>query len=83
MKVSVYLVKALHQKQQIPVQFNPTALRKAKVAYNFGLSECNRVKILLTTIKHMPETVTKTDKLEFGLSTLCSHKINLSLKRKL
>ena len=24
--------------------FNPTALRKAKIAYNFGLSECNRVK---------------------------------------
>ena len=25
-------------------QFNPIALRKAKIAYNFGLSECNRVK---------------------------------------
>ena len=24
--------------------FNPTALRKAKIVYNFGLSECNRVK---------------------------------------
>ena len=24
--------------------FNPVALRKAKIAYNFGLSECNRVK---------------------------------------
>ena len=24
---------------------NPTALRKAKIAYNFGLSKCNRVKI--------------------------------------
>ena len=24
--------------------FNPTALKKAKVAYNFGLSECKRVK---------------------------------------
>ena len=23
---------------------NPIALRKAKIAYNFGLSECNRVK---------------------------------------
>ena len=22
---------------------NPTALRKAKIVYNFGLSECNRV----------------------------------------
>ena len=24
--------------------FNPTALRKAKIVCNFGLSECNRVK---------------------------------------
>ena len=24
--------------------FNLTALRKAKIVYNFGLSECNRVK---------------------------------------
>ena len=24
--------------------FNPTALRKAKIVYNFGLSACNRVK---------------------------------------
>ena len=23
---------------------NPISLRKAKIAYNFGLSECNRVK---------------------------------------
>ena len=29
------------------IQFylNPTAFRKAKIVYNFGLSECNRVKI--------------------------------------
>ena len=26
--------------------FNPIALRKAKIVCNFGLSECNRVKIL-------------------------------------
>ena len=25
--------------------FNPFALRKAKIVYNFGLSECKRVKI--------------------------------------
>ena len=25
-------------------QLNPIALRKAKIAYNFGLSGCNRVK---------------------------------------
>ena len=27
--------------------FNPIALRKATIAYNLGLSECNRVNILL------------------------------------
>ena len=27
-----------------PPIFNPIALRKAKIVYNFGLSECNRVK---------------------------------------
>ena len=28
------------------VIFNPIALRKAKIVYNFGLSECNRVKVV-------------------------------------
>ena len=26
------------------ILFNPIALRKAKIVYNFGLSECSRVK---------------------------------------
>ena len=26
------------------IHLNPTALRKAKIVYNFGLSECSRVK---------------------------------------
>ena len=26
--------------------FNPIALRKAKIVYNFGLSECDRVNII-------------------------------------
>ena len=26
------------------IQFNPTALRKAKIVYNFCLSECGRIK---------------------------------------
>ena len=25
--------------------FNPIALREAKIIYNFGLSECNKVKV--------------------------------------
>ena len=28
--------------------FNPIALRKAKIVYNFGLSECNRVNIVFS-----------------------------------
>ena len=28
----------------IKLQINSTALRKAKIVYNFGCSECNRVK---------------------------------------
>ena len=30
-------------KISVPCSFNPIALRKAKIVYNFGLSECNRV----------------------------------------
>ena len=30
--------------ESIPVHLNRIALRKAKIAYNFGLSECNIVK---------------------------------------
>ena len=32
------------------LQFNPIALRKIKIAYNFGLSECNRVNGFLNSI---------------------------------
>ena len=34
--------------------FNPIALKKAKIVYNFGLSECNRVnlaEILISVIQ--------------------------------
>ena len=30
----------------LSIHFNLIALRKAKIVYNFGLSECNRVKSL-------------------------------------
>ena len=30
---------------------NPIALRKARIVYNFGLSECNRVKEQLLSFK--------------------------------
>ena len=33
----------------VSVVFNPTALRKAKIVYNFVLSECNRVNFALHT----------------------------------
>ena len=31
----------------LPYTFNPIALRKAKIVYNFGLPECNRVNHML------------------------------------
>ena len=43
--------------------FNPITLRKTKIAYNFGLSECNRVKdsflicIVQFEMKHPLDTV--------------------------
>ena len=39
---SVYLMRLL-KKNLISIIFNPFALRKAKIAYNFGLSDCKRV----------------------------------------
>ena len=41
---------------------NPIALRKAKIVYNFGLSECNRVNLLMIegsdpTSTEMPYTI--------------------------
>ena len=29
--------------EKVPIYINTIALRKAKIVYNFGLSECNRV----------------------------------------
>ena len=34
----------MHLKQFFFFDMNPIALKKAKIVYNFGLSECNRVK---------------------------------------
>ena len=35
---------------EVIAYINPIALRKAKIVYNFGLSECNRVKNQSLTI---------------------------------
>ena len=35
----------------VTCEFNPIALRKAKIVYNFGFSECNRVKVHWYTLK--------------------------------
>ena len=34
----------MHFKGFFFFDMNPTAIRKAKIVYNFGLSECNRIK---------------------------------------
>ena len=42
-------MKKIKKKTASPysVTFNPVALRKAKIVYIVGLSECNRVKLLM------------------------------------
>ena len=40
------------------ISSNPTALRKAKIVYNFGLSECNRVN---TQQAYNVESTTNTE----------------------
>ena len=40
----IYQQIEIKQKAAQVTVFNPIALRKAKIVYNFGLSECNRVK---------------------------------------
>ena len=43
--MSLKLSKKIHYSLQTYMyKLNPIALRKAKIVYNFGLSECNRVK---------------------------------------
>ena len=32
----------------VPIHLIPIALRKAKIVYNFGLSECNKVQLAFT-----------------------------------
>ena len=39
----------------LELAFNPIALRKAKIVYNFGLSECSRVKFVHTNLGGIAE----------------------------
>ena len=39
------LLKMLNK--EVFISFNPIALRKAKTVYRFGLSECNKVELIL------------------------------------
>ena len=40
----LFFMCTVHFRLTLLVVFNPIALKKAKIAYNFCLSECNRVK---------------------------------------
>ena len=45
--IQMKVILNLHEKfisYTVGLLLNPTAIRKAKIVYNFGLSECNRVK---------------------------------------
>ena len=37
--------------------FNPTALRKVKIVYNFGLPECNGVKMGFSPVQYLQEAI--------------------------
>ena len=39
----IYTIKQIVKLIEYFCTFNPFALRKAKIVYNFGVSECNRV----------------------------------------
>ena len=41
----MFLRRQISHRNPINTIINPIALRKAKIVYNFGLSECNRVKV--------------------------------------
>ena len=49
--LSSIIIQLAHEELTNPVLMtvNPVALRKAKIVYNFGLSECKRVKLMLWT----------------------------------
>ena len=58
-------------------RLNPIALRKAKIVYNFGLSECNRVKkssprIITNLNPPTPPPPTSTLSREPGSDNICS-----------
>ena len=40
---NILLFASIDGPYKVESTFNPIALRKAKLVYNFGLSECNRV----------------------------------------
>ena len=39
--------------ESVPIHLNPVALRKAKIIYNFGLTECNRINNVLISKKRI------------------------------
>ena len=43
-KICIIYNSKISLRQNVRNQINPIALKKAKIVYNFGLSECNSVK---------------------------------------
>ena len=48
-----YLRKSRARSEAPKGHFNPTALKKAKTAYNFGLFDCNRVNQSFTVCQQI------------------------------
>ena len=60
--VAVVLLFYVHSINSYGRHVNPIALRKAKIVYNFGLSECNRVNLTILFLDRLrpPKQLTST-----------------------
>ena len=52
------------------IHINPIALRKAKIVYNFGLSECNRVIGIGTILEFLQHFIINTLEVYFCIPTV-------------
>ena len=43
---------AVTSPESVTMHFNPIALKKAKIVCNFGLSECNRLKLHCCVLRY-------------------------------
>ena len=56
-KMFTFVKQGSGKHEGLLMHLNPIALRKAKIAYSFGLSECNRVNYLPFKLTNQSETL--------------------------